>query len=93
MARASGVKGTLTVGGQLAGIIDNWTLTDLDEGCEVTFSLARRDDYWITQRPMRITLELGFLSWSWDDVSFDGRATIFVSGPPREGPIATKEES
>lgn len=86
MGQISGHGGEVLVGGyQSAGKIGPWSLAQSETGWTVHVTLVRRDPYWIERRPMRLVLELGHLSWSWDDVHFDGNQIFVVTGAPREG--------
>jgi hypothetical protein len=90
--RAEGFGGELLVGGyQHAAYLGAWNLNvieDRPDGWRITAALVGVNDYWITQRPMRVVLRLGGLEWSWDDVDFDG-SIIIVQGRPREGVVVT----
>ncbi len=89
---ATGVGGELLVSGhQYAARLGTWSLAPIDSGSEdyrVVVELTHTNAYWIDQRPIRLVLWLGDLSWSWDDVRFDQTAnsslTVIVSGEPRE---------
>lgn len=92
--QASGIGGRLLAGWYPAAKLGPWSLAPADETGDrwvIQTVLSSHDEFWITQRPLRVELALGDLGWSWDVVEFDGSSTIHVSGPPREGLVVIKE--
>lgn len=83
---AEGVGGELRCGYALAARLGGWRLAAaaLGEQSVVRAELHNIDPYWITQRPLTLSLRLGDLSWSWDDVQVEG-GELRLAGAPREG--------
>ena len=92
--KAAGIGGELRVGYQRAARLGQWSLASAGEGSDhwlISVQLAQRDEFWMEQNPSRVVLELGELSWTWDNIEFDGSSLIRVSGPPREGVVSVEE--
>ena len=62
MPRIAGAGGEIRAGYQVAGTIAAWTVTttsqsDGEVAIDLEFTLAARDPYWSTQRPLTVILE------------------------------------
>jgi hypothetical protein len=85
--RLSGVGGSLTAGARLAATLGKWRAV-VDKHWppfEITAHVERRDDFWLSQRPLSVVLIQGRakMSWKSSEVSVsDGLVTIGVQGRP-----------
>lgn len=68
-AGAAGTSGSLLVGSyQLAARLGSWQVRlapRLPRSYDLSAAISWRDEYWITQRPLRIVVEVGDATWEW----------------------------
>jgi len=86
--QAAGVGGELRVGYQRAARLGSWSLRPAGEDESIiSAQVVERDEFWMDQNPRRVVLEMGELSWTWDNIEFDGGSVIRVSGAPLQGVV------
>lgn len=85
---AEGYAGELRVGWHRCARLQEWSLeagTALTCRFDITSKVEVLDDYWITQKPMTLSLVMGQFQWVWENVQYflnDGSASITVLGRP-----------
>ena len=68
MLRVTGLSGQLRVGYQVAAELGPWRLElapQLPRQYEVHARVYRTDAYWLSERPMTLTLDVGSDVWAW----------------------------
>lgn len=68
MLQVSGLRGQLRVGYQVAAELGPWRLSlapQLPRQYEVHARVYRTDAYWLSERPLTLTLEVGSDVWAW----------------------------
>ena len=86
---AAGVRGVVMVGHRVAYTLGRWSLMrkpaaigDVSTG--IVADVRRRDEFWATQWPMAVMIDMGSAWWRWPITQIDdaGRLTIRVMGDP-----------
>lgn len=70
-ATASGLSGQIRVGPQVAAELRGWKVSlaaKLPRTYSVRVGVAKWDDFWKTQEPWTLRLELGNTIWEWTNV-------------------------
>ena len=86
--RAQGVGGELRHGYAVAVRIRSWILEPDKEGADhhaVRITVDHVDPYFVKQRPLQLVLQLGPLSWTWDDALLEQDWRVTIRGAPVEG--------
>lgn len=91
--KAEGIGGELRCGYQVAAQLAAWELLDANPGWRVQAVYASQNEYWLTQRPLTLTLVIGGYTWTWDGVEPESDGSIVVDSPPREGVRSVGTES
>lgn len=86
--RAEGVGGELRHGYAVVARLGPWKLEPADERADqhvVSIRPAKLDPYLRDQRPLRLMLRVGGLTWTWDDADLIDGGRVLIAGAPVEG--------
>lgn len=83
-----GTGGQLRVGYQVAAEVGRWTISASGYQPQISFTiearLTDRNEYWINQSPIALSLRMGNRKWTWENVTISGYMKIIgeLSGSP-----------